>query len=95
MTPDFQTHAEKAAPVTDLYMDGTRSPIDGSDIGSRTKRKEHMRAHGLVDADDFKGEWAKAKAQREEFRSTGNDGIDWGGRLRETLERAQRGNRRR
>lgn len=35
--------------VSDAWMDGTRSPIDGADIGSRTKLREHMRAHGVID----------------------------------------------
>lgn len=35
--------------VSDSWMDGTRSPIDGADIGSRTKLREHMRAHSVID----------------------------------------------
>ncbi len=35
--------------VSDAWMDGTRSPIDGADIGSRTKLREHMRAHDVID----------------------------------------------
>lgn len=77
--------------MVDRYMDGTRSPIDGSDIGSRAKRREHMKAHGLVDADDYKGQWAKQAKQREEFLRTGKEpGVDWGKRLAETHEQLSR-----
>lgn len=51
--------------VSDLYMDGTISPIDGADIGTRKKRREYMKLHGLADFDDFKGVWAKAAHERE------------------------------
>lgn len=57
---------KKGAPVTDLYMDGVRA-TDGTDIGSRVKRRAYTEAHNLADADDFKGEWAKAAKQREAF----------------------------
>lgn len=60
-----------AGPVTDLYMDGTRA-TDGTDIGSRAKRRAYMKAHGLADADDFKGTWAEAAKRREAIR-TGED----------------------
>ena len=51
--------------VSDLYMDGTISPIDGADIGTRRKRREYMKLHGLADFDDFKNTWAKAAQERE------------------------------
>lgn len=38
--------------LTDRHYEGTSSPIDGSDIGSRRKRREHMRAHGVIDANE-------------------------------------------
>jgi len=51
--------------MTDLYMDGVRAP-DGSDIGSRKKRREFMRRTGLVDATDYSPDFAaKARASRE------------------------------
>lgn len=51
---DPYTYVPKDRPATnryvsDAWMDGTRSPIDGADIGSRTKLREHMRAHAVVD----------------------------------------------
>ena len=50
--------------VSDLYMDGTRSPVDGSDIGTRARRREHMRLHGLADFDDYKNAWETTEKQR-------------------------------
>lgn len=51
---DPYTYVPKERPVStryvsDSWMDGVRSPIDGADIGSRTKLREHMRAHGVID----------------------------------------------
>lgn len=70
--------------MIDRYMEGTASPVDGSDIGSRAKRREHMKIHGLVDADDFKDEWAKKAEQRERFRRGEGAGQDWVGRFERT-----------
>jgi hypothetical protein len=57
--------------VSDAWMDGTRSPIDGSDIGSRTKLKEHMRAHGVVHYDEIAPDIAAARRQRiDEFKQS-------------------------
>ena len=49
--------------MVDRFMEGDRA-TDGTDIGSRTKRRDYMRANGLADAGDFKEHWAKAEAQR-------------------------------
>ncbi len=75
--------------MVDRYLEGTVSPVDGSDIGSRSKRREHMKAHGLVDANDFKGEWAQAAKKREEFRRTGEDGKPWAARFAEEYTKLQ------
>jgi hypothetical protein len=40
--------------MVDRFMEGDRAP-DGSDIGSRRKRKDWMRATDSVEYDDFKG----------------------------------------
>lgn len=52
--------------VSDAWMDGTRSPIDGADIGSRTKLREHMQAHGVIDHTEAQQEAAlqRSRAQR-------------------------------
>jgi hypothetical protein len=66
---DFVNPGSERVPVTsDLYMDGVAA-TDGVDIGSRKKRREYMKINNLADADDFKGEWAKAQSERESFRS--------------------------
>ena len=59
-----QERALDAPIMVDRHMEGLSSPVDGSDIGSRRKRKEHMKRHGLVDAEDYKGVWAKAAEER-------------------------------
>lgn len=51
--------------ITDRLHEGTRSPVDNTDIGSRRKRREYLKATGLVDATDFTQTWAKQKAERE------------------------------
>lgn len=52
--------------VTDRYMEGVRA-TDGADIGSRSKRREYMKALGLADADDFSDSFrAKVRQEREQ-----------------------------
>jgi len=74
----------RVAVVTDLYMDGTRA-TDGTDIGSRRKRRDYMRQNGLADASDYAGVWARAEQDRARFLSGGGDGTR---RLEETIGRA-------
>lgn len=40
---------------------------DGTDISSKTKHTRYMKQNGLTLADDFKGEWSKAAADRAAF----------------------------
>lgn len=55
--------------MVDRFMEGDRAP-DGSDIGSRRKRKDWMRATDTVEFDDFKG--ARERRQKElEARARG------------------------
>lgn len=68
VTPDYQTDEERPPVYTDRYMEGVRA-TDGTDIGSRAKRREYMRIHGLADAADFKGEWASEAKKRESIRT--------------------------
>lgn len=69
--------AERAldAPImVDRFYENTVSPIDGTDIGSRRKHRDYMRAHGLAPADDFKGTWAEKERERERaFRDVTHD----------------------
>ena len=47
--PDYVPEVvHKTRYVSDAWMDGQRSPIDGADIGSRTKLREHMKQHGVA-----------------------------------------------
>lgn len=55
--------------VGDTHHDGVRSPVDGSIIDSKRKRREHMKQHGLADPDDFKNKWAEAEKRRTEVRA--------------------------
>lgn len=52
----------------DRHYDGLVAS-DGSDISTRSKHREYMKAKGLTVSDDFKGVWKKAAAEREALRS--------------------------
>ena len=50
--------------------EGMHAP-DGTDISSRTKHREYMKAKGLTTMDDFKDSWAQAKESRERYMTEG------------------------
>lgn len=50
----------------DRHYDGLRA-TDGTDISSRSKHREYMRANNLTTADDYTQTWAKAEADRKQF----------------------------
>ena len=54
----------------DRNYEGMVAP-DGTDISSRTKHREYMKAKGLTTMDDFKDSWAKAKESRERYYQQG------------------------
>lgn len=54
----------------DRSYEGMQAP-DGTDISSRTKHREYMKAKGLTTMDDFKDSWAKAKESRERYYQQG------------------------
>ncbi len=68
ITEDYQApmRTDSGALWGDSSYDGMRAP-DGTDISSRTKHREYMKATGLTTMDDFKESWAKAKAEREHY----------------------------
>jgi hypothetical protein len=72
VTQDFlpATRTDSGALWGDRHYDGMRAP-DGTDISTRTKHREYMRATGLTTTDDFKDTWAKAKQEREQLYSQG------------------------
>lgn len=64
--------AERAPVYTDRYMEGVRA-TDGTDIGSREKRKAWMKRNDLVDVSDCTGMWAKAARERAEVAQGKHD----------------------
>jgi len=54
----------------DRSYDGLRA-TDGTDISSRTKHREYMKANGLTTVDDFKKTWDKSAQQRAEYYTEG------------------------
>lgn len=60
---DWIGHGRYVGRLSDLFMDGDTAP-DGTDIGSRQKRREWMRAAGVADVSDYTEAWAKAHAKR-------------------------------
>lgn len=70
--------------VTDRFYENTKSPVDGSDIGSRRKHRDHMKRYNLTIASDFKGTWEKAAVDRESIRSGTHDTKE----RRQQIERA-------
>lgn len=52
--------------IADRIHEGTRSPIDGADIGSRAKRRQHMKAHGVEDATDASPAYMERRRQDNE-----------------------------
>jgi hypothetical protein len=65
VTEDFQSAPERsgALVMVDRFMDGDRA-TDGTDIGSRAKRRDYMRVNGLAEVSDFTEHWKKAEAER-------------------------------
>ena len=62
-----EEQAINAPIMVDRFYEGARA-TDGTDIGSRRKHRDYMRAHNLTTADDFKGEWTKAQSAREDLK---------------------------
>jgi hypothetical protein len=63
VTEDFQSTPGRQPLFTDRFMEGDRA-TDGTDIGSRAKRRQYMQAHGLADVSDFTEHWKRAEAER-------------------------------
>lgn len=66
--PDLRT--DSGALWGDRSYDGLRA-TDGTDISTRSKHREYMKANGLATADDFKDTWAKAQERRERLFTEG------------------------
>jgi hypothetical protein len=72
VTADHQAElrTDSGALWGDRSYDGLKAP-DGTDISSRSKHREYMKATGLTTADDFKQTWAKAQVERERAYTQG------------------------
>lgn len=68
----------------DRHYDGLQA-TDGTDISTRKKHREYMKRHGLTTADDFKGDWDRAKKEREHYMQNG--GTVTKRDIREVIER--------
>ena len=54
--------ARNASIIADRIHEGTVSPVDGSDVGSLRKRREHNTRNGVTDASDYNRGWTERKA---------------------------------
>lgn len=72
VTADYQPElrTDSGALWGDRSYDGLKA-TDGTDISSRTKHREYMKANNLATVDDFKQTWAKAQEQRERYHQQG------------------------
>lgn len=71
VTDDYTSPARADSALwSDRSYEGMVAP-DGTDISSRTKHREYMKAKGLTTMDDFKDSWAKAKESRERYMTEG------------------------
>ena len=72
VTSDYQAPLRNDAGALwgDRHYDGARA-TDGTDISTRSKHREYMRANNVTTVDDFKDTWAKAREQRERLYTQG------------------------
>lgn len=72
VTSDYQAPMRNDAGALwgDRHYDGARAS-DGSDISTRSRHREYMRANNVTTVDDFKDTWAKAREQRERLYTQG------------------------
>lgn len=75
--------------MVDRYMEGEHAP-DGTDIGSRAKRRDYMRANGLADAGDYTQQHQRDAQRRADFYQ----GRHTNGRMDEAITRALHRSRR-
>jgi len=59
--------------IGDKNYHGLTSPIDGSDISTKTKHRNHMREKGVTTVDDFTNHFKVAAKERAEFYKNAPD----------------------
>lgn len=52
--------------IGDRYYDGLRA-TDGTDISTRTKHREYMKANNLTTIDDFEPQWKREAEKRDRY----------------------------
>lgn len=65
MADDWTGAERRSQTPTEELIYGGAVATDGTPINSRKKHREYKARHGLADADDFKGQWARQAEQRE------------------------------
>lgn len=72
VTADYQAElrTDSGALWGDRSYDGLTA-TDGTDISTRTKHRDYMKANGLTTADDFKDTWSQNQAKRERLFTQG------------------------
>lgn len=72
ITDDYTPPGRNDAGVLwgDRHYDGLKA-TDGTDISSRTKHREYMKANNLTMAEDFTNTWAQAQQAREQYYERG------------------------
>lgn len=81
---------EGRVPVfTDRYMEGVQA-TDGTDIGSRAKRRRYMQENGLADYDDFSPAYRENEKRRFEREQDRERSAALKRAIYETKERSRR-----
>jgi hypothetical protein len=66
---DWTDTERKAKTVTEEVVYGKLQATDGTDLSSRRKHRDYMKANNLSLATDFKEHWKKAERERERVLS--------------------------
>jgi hypothetical protein len=62
---DWEERGRETGHKSEEEIYGSLTATDGSDISTRRRHREYMKANGLSLADDFKGHWEDAAKKRE------------------------------
>ena len=69
---DWRNAAVSTGDLGKFQYDNLRA-IDGTDISSRTKHRNYMKANGVTMASDFQGTWQDAANERQQIQSGTHD----------------------